>query len=115
MPSTSYAGEGQRRRGVGPVHGQLGEDDGAAELRRRLGPLVQPQAPLVADLDPVVQEADDAERHHGQHGQVPGAGEADLGADVPHGVPEHHAADDGQPPHGGRARLDAVAGRAVLA
>ena len=37
-----------------------------------LARLFKPEAPLVAHFDPVVEEADDAERHHGQYGQVAG-------------------------------------------
>ena len=42
----------------------------------------------MVDLDVVVEVADEAERHHGADGEVAGAREADLGADVPDGVAE---------------------------
>src|SRR6185437_7485084 len=73
------------------------------------------QAPAVVHLDVVVEEADEAEGHHRTDGEVPGAGETDLRADVADGVPGHDRSDDGDAPHGGRPRLGDVARRAVLA
>ena len=100
---------------MGPVHGELGEQHGTGNLGGELRPLVQTQAPLMAHLDPVVQEADEAECHDGQDRQVPRAREPDLRAEVTDGVPENHAADDGQAAHCGRSGLDAVARRAIRA
>ena len=62
QPERVVAGERQGGRGVGPVHGQQGEEQAQADLGAELGPLVQSQAPAVADLDPVVGEADRAPR-----------------------------------------------------
>jgi len=56
----------------------------------------------VADLDPVVEKADAAEGDDGEHHQVTGAREADVGADVTH----EEADDDG--PHDGHAPMVGV-------
>ena len=103
------AGEGQGGGRVGPLHGQNGEGQRAHQLRRRLPSLVEPEAPPVVDLDVVVEEPDEAEGHHCPDGQVPGAGEADLGPDVADGIPGHDRSHDGDTPHGGRACLGDVA------
>ena len=68
----------------------------------------------MTDLDPVIQEADHPERDNGQNRKVPRPGKPDLCGDVPERISDHHATDDGQPPHGGRTGLDAMTGRTVL-
>ena len=68
----------------------------------------------MVDLDVVVEVADEPERDHRPDGQVAGAGEADLGPDVPDGVADDDRTDDGDAAHGRRARLGDVGRRAVL-
>ena len=69
----------------------------------------------MADLDPIVEKSDDPEEHDGHHRQIARPGKPDLGAEVSDRIPEDDPADHGQPSHGRRARLDAVAGRSVFA
>ena len=114
MPMRVDSGERERRGGVRPMHGQQGEGERAHQLRGRLASLVEPQAPPVMDLDVVVEVPDEAEGDHDADGEVAGAREADLGADVPDGVSGHDGADDGDAAHRRRAGLGHVGGGPVL-
>ncbi len=97
------------------MQGQLGEEHGEEHLGQGFRPLVQPETPLMADLDPVVQKADEAEEDHRHDRQVPRPREPDLGAEVADDIADDDAADDGDSSHGRRSGLDAVTGRTVLA
>ena len=72
------------------MQGQLGEKHGTAHLGGEFGPLVQAQTALVADLDPVVEKADQPEEDDGHDGEIARARELDLGAEMADGVPHDH-------------------------
>ena len=91
-PGHGDPGEGQGRRGVRPMEGQLGEEHGEEHLGQGFGPLVQPQTPLMADLDPVVQEADETEEDHRHDREIARAREPDLGAEVADDIADDDAA-----------------------
>ncbi len=97
------------------MEGQFGEEHGEEHLGQGFGPLVQPQAPLMADFDPVVEEADETEEDHRHDREIARPREPDLGAEVADDIADDDADDDGDSSHGRRARLDAVTGRTVRA
>ena len=93
---------------MGPVHGQQGEEHPEADLGPELGPLVQSQAPAVADLDPVIGEPDERRADQGQHDQRPRSGEGHPGHGMGGEVADDHGGHDADPAHGGRAGLGDV-------
>ena len=104
------ADEGDAAEGVGPVPGADPEHDRGQGLAGELGRLGQAEAALVADLEVVVDEADDAEQDHGDDDQGPGRGERDPAAaeQVDDQVAGDGAEDDHGPAHGRGAALGLV-------
>src|SRR4029453_9992654 len=102
--------EGDAPEGVGPEPGADRQDDGGERLAGELGRLGQPKAALVADLEVVVDAADDAEQDHGDHDQDAGRGEGDPGAaeQVDGQVADHRPEDHHRPAHGRGAALGLV-------
>src|SRR5262252_9220895 len=83
-------------------------------LPGQLGAAAQAQAPLLADLDEVVDDTDEAEPGHQHHDQQPGHRGHLPGGHVPDEVPDHRGDDDNRPAHGGRAPLGDVRRRALF-
>ena len=79
-----------------------------------LARLDKPGVALVADLDPVVEETDEAGADDAGHDEEPGAGEEHVAAQVGAEVAHDRRGDDGHAAHGGRAGLDRVAFGDVL-
>ncbi len=87
-------------------------DDG---LQGELHPGVQAERAGLADLDPVVGEADRAEAGEQPEGQHGAGGRRGPGDQVRDRVGQQHADDDDDAAHGGRATLGVVAGGTVVA
>ena len=102
---------------VAELQRQHGEADADDELAEELRAGAQAEAALVADLDEVVEEADDAEADHQeqqQHaGRVRAAAAVDRDRQVGRGVAGDRRPDDRDAAHRRRAALDQVALRAV--
>jgi hypothetical protein len=102
------ADERDAPEGVGEIPGADGEADRGQCLPAELGGLGEAEAALVADLEVVVDEADQAEGDHGDDHQQAARGEADVDQQVGHAVAGHRAEDHHRAAHGRGAALGLV-------
>jgi hypothetical protein len=102
------AREGELGVDVRERHAEDGEGRGDEEQSERLGPLRQPEVALLADLDPVVERADDPRADDEREHEETGTGEEEPAPHVRDDVADHRRDDDAEPAHRGLARLDLV-------
>src|SRR5581483_4688135 len=103
--------EAELRLHVHPVQREVREAGADDDLADGLGPLVEAEAAVAGDLDPVVDQADDSPAHDEQQHREPVAGEHQSAARE---VGDHVAADGGGDDHDAAHRRRAGLGVVAL-